>query len=711
MGVDVQPLTRIAEIRHLSREAAAKGLPVLVRGVVTWGSTDYGWFTIQDDSAGLGVDIKLARNLENWNESDASFPQVGVGMELEVIGVSHAAGFAPLILPKTVRILGRRALPVPRVIMPERFFNGADACERVEARGVVQGFQTTRLGDWGLLVNTSLGSFSAEVPTNMLSAPEKLVDAEVCLRGVAATGFNSRGELTGIRLLIGQEDDLIVEKPSPQSPFKVPRLALDKLMPFRGEVFDLHRKLVEGTVIYAQNERIFYLQDGDTTVRVETLRAEELDVGDRVQIAGFVDVRRHVAGLDGAIASKIGTAKIPPPESITPAEIMTLNTRAALTGQAAIPCDYDGHLITFRARLMDVQKMVELKAASRRLTLETDGVILQALLEQGNVRVVDSFRPGSDVQVTGIVQLDYAELKQTTDRSVRPPTGISILLPGPHAVVVLRAPSWWTPERLLALLAAGVIVLVGVLFWMWQLRRQLARKSMQLAAEMRARRDAAIEFKATLRERTRLAANLHDTLLQSISALNYQLEACETESLPRPERRVNYLASARRIVQHAQQDLRGTVWALRVLPLDDRPFAEALRALARQSAEGRDVRIIVEANDELPPFSDFVAGNLLLVAQEAIHNALKHAKPAQIETRVFAAQDSRHIMLEVRDDGVGFDVEASLKTKAGHFGLEGMRERLERLGGTLRIESAFGRGTAVRAEVWLGAYDEDLTEE
>jgi signal transduction histidine kinase len=707
-GTEVPPLTCIAEIRALSREQTAKDIPVRVRGVVTWGNSQGGWFTILDDTAGLGVDISLARGLKVWRGDDASLLEVRVGVEVEIRGVIHAAGFAPVILPQTLQKLGEQALPEARPMSPARFFCGADACERIEVRGVVQGFQPTRLGNWSLLVNANPGRFSAEVPTNILPNPQKLVDAQVCLRGVAATGFNSRREVTGIRLLISQASDLVMEKPPASSPFDAPRLPLNQLMPFHDPPSEPHRKLVEGTVTYAQAGQVFYIQEGETAVRVETLAPERLQLGDRVQVAGFVDMRRQVAGLDGAVVRKIGTASVPQPENMSPSEIMALNTRAATTGQAAQPCDYDGHLITFHARLMDVQQVPNPKLLSCRLIVQAGGTIVEALLQSGTSEAFKALQPGSKLQVTGIAQLDYSERQGTSDYHSQPPTGINVLLPGAENVTVLEAPSWWTPEHLMSLLAAGIILLAGALFWMWQLRRQLARKTMELAVEMRARRDAAVEFKATLRERTRLAANLHDTLLQSISALNYQLEACEAESLPRSERKVNYLASARRIVQHALQDLRGTVWALRVLPLDGRPFAEALRALASQLAEGHKTEIIVRTDGALPPFSDFVAGNLLLVAQEAMHNALKHSQPSRIETTISPASHGRHITLEVRDDGAGFDMKALMSTKPGHFGLEGMRERVERLGGKLRIESVPRRGTTVRAEVFLDAFDKDI---
>ena len=73
-------------------------------------------------------------------------------------------------------------------------------------------------------------------------------------------------------------------------------------------------------------------------------------------------------------------------------------------------------------------------------------------------------------------------------------------------------------------------MLGGALLWAWQLRRQVHRKTHDLAKEMGARRDAVIEFQATLRERNRLAANLHDTLLQTMGGIGFQLESCDAEA-------------------------------------------------------------------------------------------------------------------------------------------------------------------------------------
>lgn len=710
-----EPLTHVAQVRALSSEQAAAGVPVRVRGVVTWAHWEENSFIMQDDLAGLTFRLDIALTLKVWKGGPSGLAPLRAAMEaegpveIEVEGQSHAGGFAPVILPKTIKILGPKPLPAPRPMVPAQFFAGADACERIEARGVVQGFHATTDG-WALEVNANPGSFTAEFPRSVLKDPKPLVDAGVCLRGVAATRFNLRGELTGIRLLITQSSDIIVEKPAAASPFDVPEVALRELLPFRPEPLGPHRQLVQGTVTFVQSGRIFYIQNRDAAVRVDALSPEILKAGDRVQVAGFVDMRRQVAGLTGAVIRKIGTNSMPVPLAapIAPGEILARNAEALRDSQPAEPHDFDGHLITFPSRLIDVQRVWSDKHPQILLTLESGGTRVEAELYQGDSQTLNSLQTGSELQVTGIVQLEYSAYEEALDYRRVNPIGLKVLLRSPDDLVVLRKPSWWTPKRLAGVLAIGLLVLIASLVWVGQLRHQLHRKSQQLAAEMHARRDAAIEFQATLRERNRLAANLHDTLLQNITGLNYQLEACETESLPRAERKSNHLDTARRMVQRAQEDLRGTVWALRALPLHDRTFAEALRALAEQLAEGRDTKITVTTQGELPRLSEFVAGNLLLVAQEAIHNALKHARPSHIATHVSAAADARHITLVVRDDGSGFNPDAQPNPNGGHFGLEGMRERIERLGGKLRIESRPGHGTSVHADVLLGSFDEDL---
>jgi len=236
------------------------------------------------------------------------------------------------------------------------------------------------------------------------------------------------------------------------------------------------------------------------------------------------------------------------------------------------------------------------------------------------------------------------------------------------------------------------------------------RKTEQLAVEMHARRDAAVEFQATLRERNRLAANLHDTLLQTLGGIGFQIGAAEAEAaLPdRAGKPITQLAVTRRILDHAVQELRSSVWALRSPTLQGKNLPEALRLVVDREGAGQTAHIALRADGDFSHVSDFVAGNLVLAAQEALRNALKHGAPRTITLEARTVETPRSISLVVTDDGAGFTPGTELGANQGHFGLVGMRERIERLDGTLRIVSAPGHGTTVRIEVPLRSYDETV---
>lgn len=709
-----EALTRIADIRSLPRERATEALPVRVRGVVTWrGNFDN--FTVQDDSAGIWVDLVGARRRGLWRGGSSVLRRLREGMEVEIAGRSDPGGYAPLVLPETLHILGPKALPPARPMEPARFFSGADDCQRIEVRGVVQGVYPAASGVT-LVMNANPGRFIAQVAGPVVENPESLVDAEVLLRGVAATHFNTRGELTVSRVLASVPGDLRVERPPP-APDAVPRVTLDRLLPFRADPVGPHRVRVEGTVTYALPGGFFYLQEGDSAVRVETSSPVELKPGDRVEAAGFVEISRLIGTLSDATVRQMGTGTLPEPVAISPGEILALNKTAVETAQVAIPHDYDGHLIRCRARLLAVQSESE-DGGPRALTLEQAGeagqgtLVFRALLHHGRAGDLESLRPGSDLEVTGLVQLDYApnDLIPRISRTV--PASLDLILRHAEDVVVLREPPWWTARHLAAVLAAVLLALGGALAWNLQLKRQVRRKTVQLAGEMRARRDAAVEFQATLRERTRLAANLHDTLLQTMSGLGFQIEACEAEAAdPREKNKApGHLEVARRMLNHALDELRNSVWALRSLPLNGMALPEALDAVVQRLGAGRETRIEVRSERDLSRVPDFIAGNILLVVQEALHNALRHGDPRSVEIGIRLLEDPARISLTIRDDGSGFTPGSQAGVVQGHFGLQGMRERLERLDGTLRVQSAPGQGTTIHAEAPLRNYDREMAE-
>lgn len=705
-AIAAEPLTRISEIRSLSREAAAQAQIVRVRGVVTWCTTGDA-FAVQDDSGGTWVNIAGARQRLIWAGDDALGKNLHDGLEVEVEGVSHASGYSPSILPRTIRILGEKPLPVARPLDRARFLSGVEAGQRIEARGIVLGFSPMNDG-WRLRVQSGPDTLLVLLFKDVIRDPTAILNAEVTVRGTAGSGFNTRGEFVGALILVSIADGLVVDKTTAPSPLLPPLVPLDQLRVFRHEPVKTSRVRIQGTVTFALPGEFYYVQEGTRAVRVDTRSAVSLSIGDRVEADGYVNMARFVGGLGGADIRKIGVGLAPKPVIISPEEIMVLNAVAAEAGQAAEPHDFDGHLIRFRAQLLAVQSAPEGKPAWRRLTLKHENMILGAILHQGDAAALDAMQPDSELEVTGIAQLEFgvAEGGRVFLRPVR----MDVALRSAADVVVVRAPSWWTAGRLLALLAVGALLLGGALVWAWQLRRQVRRKTQDLAKEMSARRDAAVEFQATTRERNRLAANLHDTLLQTMGGIGFQLEACDAEAAaPRQVGAlVTHMEVARRMLDHAVDELRGSVWALRSLPMQGLTLPQVLSSLAERAGAGHEARIEVRTEGDLSHVPDFVAGNLLLAAQEALHNALKHGRSHTVTLEARPADKTGWIVLVVRDDGVGFEPGTQAGPSQGHFGLAGMRERMERLDGTLRIESVPGQGTTLTLEVPLRSYDEDV---
>jgi signal transduction histidine kinase len=112
---------------------------------------------------------------------------------------------------------------------------------------------------------------------------------------------------------------------------------------------------------------------------------------------------------------------------------------------------------------------------------------------------------------------------------------------------------------------------------------------------------------------------------------------------------------------------------------------------------GSEVSARCELEGQAVPLPDFIAGNLLLLAQEAVTNAVKHAAAKTISARLSFAPGE--VTLEILDDGRGFDPPRAPGVSEGHFGLQGMRERVKRLGGTLRIESTPGGASRIQTTV------------
>ena len=204
-------------------------------------------------------------------------------------------------------------------------------------------------------------------------------------------------------------------------------------------------------------------------------------------------------------------------------------------------------------------------------------------------------------------------------------------------------------------------------------------------------------FSAILVERTRVAREIHDTLLQSLLGVMFRLDEVSNVIDVSSESAKAQLVRLRHQVEFYVREARYSIRDLRSPILQSRGLATAMRAVGENLTGERSIAF--QLDDTGTPRTDLqrIDEHLLRIGQEAITNAVRHGNAATV--RVELRYHPESVVLSVRDDGKGFDTEPATVPDGVHWGLRTMKERAEQIGGTLQITSAAGQGTAVEVAV------------
>jgi ligand-binding sensor domain-containing protein/signal transduction histidine kinase len=187
-------------------------------------------------------------------------------------------------------------------------------------------------------------------------------------------------------------------------------------------------------------------------------------------------------------------------------------------------------------------------------------------------------------------------------------------------------------------------------------------------------------------ERSRIARELHDTLLQNVIGVSLQLDAISNRLEHSSSPHIGDLRRIRRQVEEALFEARHTVWALRAPALKNIDFASALRQASATLTAAGNIQFAMQVQGEPFRLAPDVEEHLLRIAQEAIANASFHSEGCHIRAEVVYSPKS--LILRVIDDGRGFDPALLTAGRPGHFGLRGMRERADLLGAELLVSSS-----------------------
>lgn len=205
------------------------------------------------------------------------------------------------------------------------------------------------------------------------------------------------------------------------------------------------------------------------------------------------------------------------------------------------------------------------------------------------------------------------------------------------------------------------------------------------------------EFSAVLGERNRIAREIHDTLAQGYVGISLQLEVLtELLRMNKVDKAAQHLNTTREYVREGLADARQSIWALRSQDSGEKTLPVELRRVTEQAnGQGLEARFsLFGAYRALTPETE---KEILRIAQEALHNVKKHAQAEHVSVQLEYGPEV--IALQVRDDGRGFDQNKGEGARPGHYGLTGMHERAETIGGRLEVTSEPGAGTTVRLKL------------
>jgi signal transduction histidine kinase len=214
-----------------------------------------------------------------------------------------------------------------------------------------------------------------------------------------------------------------------------------------------------------------------------------------------------------------------------------------------------------------------------------------------------------------------------------------------------------------------------------------------------------LRFEERLAERTRIARELHDTLLQSFHGVMFRFQAARNMLPRRPDEAIQTLDSALESTEQAIAEGRDAIHDLRSSTMVTNELAQAVTALgnemshemASQDFASNSARFHVVVEGPPRDLHPILRDEVYAIAREAVRNAFRHAHARNIEAEI--KYSGSLLQLRIRDDGNGIDPRVVAEGRAGHFGVPGMRERANRIGGKLDVWTATGAGTEIELSI------------
>ena len=507
-------------------------------------------------------------------------------------------------------------------------------------------------------------------------SPNTLLDAEIRVDGICFPYSNGARHYLGpwIRTM-GANSIRIIRNP-PADPFLAEEFRDFDSETLSSQTTNAHRYRLSGTVVANWHESAFFLLTPNNH-RVEIRMHPGSHVprpGETVTAVGFIRKNAFFLWMDSAIVrTERNRPDIHPDE---PQEIDPFRLFHDVSGKPAIDARLNGCLVRLTGI---VRTLISVGTPQARLGIECSGEFLSA--EIGGIPPPEI---GSRIRIVGACRI--AAESDTESSSFSRVKDVTVVLRSPQDLAIVEHPPFWTARRmgtLIGILSAG---LLSIAIWNFLLTRAIARKKRELEDELIARIGS--EFKVG--ERTRLAVELHDSIAQNLTGVALALDAATDAAQSAPPAVRNNLAVAARTLRSCRGELRNCLWDLRNNALETDDMNTAIqRTLAPHVG---DMGIAIRFNVPRERFTDNTAHAVLCIIRELVLNAIHHGHATRVT--IAGATEGHDLLFSVRDDGCGFDPTNCPSVEQGHFGLQGIAERVDNLNGEV-LTSSSPEGTKI----------------
>ncbi len=666
-------LTSVAEIRQLSYEEAAKGLPVKVRGVIMYRDPWQFMNFLHDGSNGIYIEpVRMAPN-----EVDT----LHAGMLVEVTGRTMPGGFAPSIdIDAKYKVLANADFPTPLYPQRNMLIDPKFDSQWIEIEAAVTSMELD-----GLRLRLKL-SIDGRIIDAFVSGdwknrelPKDLINSDIRVRGVFGSLFNKQRQLYGMTLFVPNIDQIEVIDTGYARAFAQPPVPVTDVMGFKTRC---HRVRVKGVVLASIPGEGLFVRADSGAIRVHTLVETKLLIGQKVDVAGVPTTGGVRPFLQHAAVRAGSIGNLPFPVELDSSNVTDVKLH--------------GELVRLEARVVDHF----IRAYDSMIVLEGQGGNIHVRVPHGG----PSLKASSWVAITGICMLEplpgsvppsaivdpeAVPVSENPSSVVSANYSVNLIVRSEEDIKVLQLPSWWTAARVTSLIVILSLIALSTVMWGFLLRRKIREQT--LLIESKVHREKIAE------ERARIAGELHDSLEQELVGITMQLDSAASRLDTSPDRARESLDRARAMLRHSQAETRRSVWDLRAPIVTGTELTETLEELASQMRQPDGPVITVSVAPGLGLMTGRSANHLFRIAQEAVTNSIKHSGATKIN--IDLREEDGSLRLNVADNGIGFDMACSPSIADGHFGVSGMRERAAKLQGTLQVDRGSDAGTAIMLSV------------